>query len=59
VFVGEANAGFKIGRTLAGPNDHHALDAGSQGAVDHGLAVGVELGVIEMAVRVDERHGRK
>ena len=50
MLIGQADAGFEVGRTVARADDHHALDAGGQGAVDDGLAVGVELGVIEMAV---------
>ena len=53
VAVGQADAGFEVGRTLAGADDHHPLDAGGQGAIDHGLAVGVELGVVEVAMGID------
>ena len=51
--IRQADAGFEVGRTVARADDDHSLDAGGQGAVDDGLAVGVELGVVEMAVGVD------
>ena len=53
VAVGQTDAGFEVRRTIACADHHHAIDAGRQGAIDHGLAVGVELGVIEMAVTID------
>jgi taurine--2-oxoglutarate transaminase len=48
VAIGQADAGFEVGRTVARADNHHAFDAGGQGAVDDGLAVGIELGVIEV-----------
>ncbi len=53
VAIGQADGGFEIGRTVAGADRHHALDAGGERALDHGLAVGVELLVIQMAVGID------
>jgi hypothetical protein len=57
--IRQTDAGFEVGRALTRADNHHALDSGGQGAIDDGLTVGVKLGIVEMAVRVNQRHGRK
>jgi len=46
VAVGQPDAGFEIRRTFARADDHHPLDARCLGALEDGLTVGIELGVI-------------
>ena len=52
VKLGHADARFEIGRTVPGADRQHAPDAGFDGALNYGVAVGVELLMIQMAVRV-------
>jgi hypothetical protein len=40
---GQPQAGFQVGRTVARADGHHALHAGGARALDHRVAVGVEL----------------
>ena len=56
MLIGQPEAGFEIGRTVARPDGHHVLDAGSEGALDHRLAILVELGAVQMAMGVNEIH---
>ena len=48
IAIGQADGGFEIGRTVAGADGHHALDAGRARALDDGVAVGVELWIVQM-----------
>ena len=48
------NARFEIRRTVAGADRHHVLDAGLERALDHGVAIGVELCTVQMAVGIDQ-----
>src|ERR1022692_1098103 len=59
VLPGQAQGGFQVRRTAARANGHHALDASLAGALDHLVAVRVELLVIQMAVRIDQLHLRR
>ena len=54
IAIGEADAGFEIRRAVAGADGDHVLDAGGEGALDDGVAVGVELVAVQVAVGVDE-----
>src|SRR5712691_6804429 len=56
VTIGQADAGFKIGRSVAGTDGHHVLDTGGKGALDHGFAVGIELLTVQMTMGVDQLH---
>src|SRR5690242_11391004 len=38
---------------------HHAIDTGPESALDGGIAVGVELFGVNMAVRIDQDHFRR
>jgi len=53
IAIRQADTGFEVGRAVACADNHHSLDSSGQGAVDDGLTVGIELGVIEMAVGVN------
>ena len=59
MLAGQAQGGFQIRRTVAGADGHHALHAGLAGARDHFVAVGVELLVVQVAVRIDQLHFRR
>src|ERR1017187_8463601 len=59
VLPGQAQGGFQVRRTAARADGHHALDASLAGALDHLVAVRVELLVIQMAVRIDQLHLRR
>ena len=59
VFLGEPETGFQIGRTVAGTDRQHVLDAGGECALDHGLAIFVEFGAVQVAVGVNETHLRR
>src|SRR5271155_1401145 len=54
--IREADARFKIRRTVTRADGEHALDACFKGSLDHGVTINVELFVIEMAMRVDQHH---
>src|SRR6185295_17626240 len=41
------------GRTFTRADDHHALDSRRESAVDCGLPVGIELGIIQVTVTID------
>ena len=56
VLLGEPDAGLEIRRAAAGSNRHNALDAGGAGALDGGIAVGGELLIIQVTVRIDQFH---
>ena len=56
ITVRQANAHFEVRRPVAGADRHHMLDARGESALDHGLAVVVELFAVQMTVRVDHRH---
>src|SRR6266851_10021822 len=56
VTIRQADAGFKIGRSVASADGHHVLDSGGEGALDHGFAVGIELLTVQMTMGVDQRH---
>src|SRR5262249_35483739 len=47
------DAGLQVRWSVSRSNHHHALDSGSQGPIDNSVPVGVKLGVVEMAMRVD------
>ena len=51
--IRQADSGFEIRRTFASADDHHALDSCGQGTVDCGLPVGIELGIVQVAVTID------
>ena len=55
----QTDGGFEIGRPVAGADGHHAFDAGGAGALQHLVAVGVELGIVQVDVRVDQRHFKR
>ena len=59
IAIGLADGHFQVGRTVAGADSHHALHAGGAGALDRLLAVFVELGVVQVAVRIDQPHLRR
>ena len=59
IALGQPDGGFQVGRAVAGADGHHALHAGGAGALDHLLAVGVELGVVQVAVGIDQPHFRR
>ena len=54
IAIGQADAGFEIGRPVAGADRDHVFHAGGERALDHGVAVRVELLVVQMAVGVDQ-----
>jgi hypothetical protein len=53
IAVGQADAGFEIGWTIAGADRDHVRYAGGKGARYDGFAVLVELVAVEVAVGVD------
>src|SRR5580698_9976290 len=53
MLFGQPETGFQIRRTVARPDGQHVLDAGSGGPLDHCIAVLVEIGAIQMAMRID------
>ena len=54
IAIRQPDSGFQIRRTIARPDRDHALDARRERALDHGFAIGIELFVIQMAMRVDQ-----
>ena len=56
IAVGQADGRFQVGRAVAGADGQHAVDAGGAGARDGLLAVVVELGVVQVAVGIDQPH---
>src|SRR5690242_16417183 len=52
----QANRGFQIGRTVAGPNRHQPFNPRRAGALDGLFAVFVELLVVQMAMGIDQLH---
>src|SRR5206468_3759536 len=56
ILCGQADGNFEIGRTTAGSDGHHALDAGRAGTFDSGVAVLGELLVIQVAMGIDQLH---
>ena len=59
IAVGQADGDFEIRRTVAGADGHHAFHAGGAGALDSLLAVGVELGVVQVDVGIHQPHFRR
>ncbi len=56
IAIRQANARFEIRRPVAGADRQHRFDAGRERALDHGLAVVVELFAVQMAVGIDQLH---
>src|SRR5579862_2127260 len=56
VTVGQADAGLEIGRAVAGSDGDHVLDSGRESTLYDGLAVGVKLLAIDVAMGVDQAH---
>ena len=56
ILAGQPDAGFEIGRAVAGADGQDALDSGRAGALDRGGTVRVKFLVVQMAVRIDDRH---
>src|SRR5947209_3583331 len=56
VAVRQPHCDFKIGRSVACSDGEHALHTGGARPLDHLLAIFVELGIVQMAVGVDQLH---
>ena len=54
VRIDQTDGCFKIGRAIAGTDSEYIFEADLASAFDDGRAVGVELGVIEVTVGIDE-----
>src|SRR5258708_854789 len=56
IFLGQADARFKIRRTIAGSNCDHALHTRVQRPLDYFFAIAVKLLAVQMTVGVDQTH---
>src|SRR4051794_16983166 len=56
---GEADGDLQIGGSIRRADGQQARDTGRQGAFDCLLAIFVKLGIVQMAVRIDQRHFRR
>src|SRR5580658_222627 len=59
IATGQADAGFQVGRTLAGADRQHGFDPRGERPADGLLAVQVELRIVQVAVRIDQLHFRR
>src|SRR6266567_4471555 len=57
--LGQPDTWFEVRRTIPGAYRHHPLHAGGAGALDHLLAVFIELPVVEVAMRIHQPHFRR
>ena len=54
--IGEADAGFQVGGTVAASDRKHVFDTGGEGAFDHRFPVAIKLFAVQVTVRVDQFH---
>src|SRR4051794_18299513 len=59
IAFGEADGDLQIGRSVSRADGQQAHDTRCQRAFDGLLAIFVELGIVQMAVRIDQRHFRR
>ena len=55
-FLRQGNRFFVMDKISIGANDNEALDSGGAGAFDHRFTIVVELGVGQMAMRIDQHY---
>ncbi len=59
ILASQPHTGLQVGRPAAGADREHAFHAGGAGAFDHRRAVFIELGVVQMGMRIDQPHLRR
>jgi hypothetical protein len=55
--VGHPDAGFEIGRPFASTDGDHLLNTSIQRALNHRIAIGIEDGIIQMAMGINHLLG--
>lgn len=56
ICIRQTNGGFEIGRPVARPDGEHELQSHFACTFNNGLAVLIELFIVQMAMRIDEFH---